>query len=213
MAKAKEVTVEIPAIKTMTMLVKIVGDTPLICHAFSQKAKTQMLDKQQLKAKQGRKAKDPERDFLDGLHSMDKKPIADAKHIPPCGFPARGFKAAMVRAAQDAGLKMVDARRFFHVIGDLVEIKGAKWFMREDTVKIGQGTTDLRYRPETTEWWAELTIKYNVGVVSKEQIVNLINLAGFGVGVGEMRPCGKQSSGCNGMFHVELNGQIKKGKK
>ena len=40
----------------------------------------------------------------------------------------------------------------------------------------------------------------NVNVLSVEQIINLFNVAGFGIGVGEWRP---EKDGSYGLFHVE----------
>lgn len=49
MAKEKEVI--IPAINIQTAVIKVVGDSPLIMHKWSEKAKKEMLDKQMKKAK------------------------------------------------------------------------------------------------------------------------------------------------------------------
>lgn len=66
-------------------------------------------------------------------------------------------------------------------------------------VRIALGTADIRYRGEFREWSADLAIRFNASVLSAEQITNLFNMAGFGVGVGEWRP---ERSGSFGMFHV-----------
>jgi hypothetical protein len=72
--------------------------------------------------------------------------------------------------------------------------------MREDMVRIGMGTADLRYRGEFKTWATTLHIRYNARAMSMEQIVNLFNIGGFACGVGEWRP---GRDGSNGMFHVE----------
>jgi len=98
------------------------------------------------------------------------------------------------------GAKMVESRGSFHVIGDLIPIKCAKGpKMRTDMVRIGQGTSDVRYRPEYKDWSCELPIEYNANVISAEQIVNMFNTAGFSTGVGEWRP---ERGGQYGMFKV-----------
>ena len=64
----KEETVYIPAINIQKATIKIVGDSPLIMHKWSEKAKKEILDKQMKKAKtKGPDAKDPVRDFIDSL--------------------------------------------------------------------------------------------------------------------------------------------------
>lgn len=76
--------------------------------------------------------------------------------------------------------------------------------MREDPVKIAM-TTDLRYRGYFAEWWADLEISYNEnGNLSLSDIVNLINLGGATVGIGEWRV---EKSGQFGMFHVAASSE------
>ena len=87
----------------------------------------------------------------------------------------------------------------FFVPGELVAIEGEP-SMREDMVRVGMGTADLRYRPEFKSWSISLPIEYNADAITLEQIVNLVNLAGFGVGIGEWRP---ERDGQYGMFHAE----------
>jgi hypothetical protein len=62
-------------------------------------------------------------------------------------------------------------------------------------------TTTLRYRPQFDEWSVKLKIMYARNSISPEQIVNLFNVAGFAVGIGERRP-GK-SGDSFGMFKVK----------
>jgi hypothetical protein len=185
----KEVKFELPKLELQVAQIRIVGDSPLICHAWSAKAKKSMLDKQMKKAKQSKEAKDPEADFEESLY-----PMADGY-----GFPAVAFKSAMVGACRFAdGMKMTEARGAFHIIGEMVPIVGMPT-PREDMVRVGMGTADIRYRGEFKEWSATLTIQFNSNVISAEQIVNLLTLAGFGVGVGEWRP---ERNGSYGRFHV-----------
>ena len=73
MAKEKEVI--IPAINIQTAVIKVVGDSPLIMHKWSEKAKKEMLDKQMKKAKtKGHDAKDPVRDFIDSMSWLEGEP-------------------------------------------------------------------------------------------------------------------------------------------
>lgn len=188
--KAPEV-IALPALNLQHIKLRLVGDSPLICHAWSEKAKKQMLDAQMKKAKQAKEAKDPQRDYLDSLY-----------HLPGggYGFPAVAFKAAAVDACSHvAGVTKVEARGAFHIIGDMVRLIGEP-NPREDMVRVGMGTADIRYRGEFREWAAEIALRYNANVLSAEQIVNLFNTAGFAIGVGEWRP---QRDGSFGMFHVE----------
>lgn len=168
----------------------LVGDSPLIVHRWSEKAKKQMLDKQMKKAKVIKEAKDPEQDYKDSLYMLP-----DGEGY---GFPTIGIKAAAVSAAAQADMFKTEARAAFHIDGELVKIEGEP-SMREDMVRIAMGTADIRYRGEFKNWSTTFTLKYNASVMSAEQIVNLFNVAGFGVGIGEWRP---QKNGSYGRFHV-----------
>jgi hypothetical protein len=188
---AQQVGVKIPGLQLATFKLTLIGDSPLICNRFSEKAKKQMLDKQMKVAKQARAAKDPHKDYLGSLY-----PIGKNKY----GFPVVAFKSAAVDACSHAeGITKVEARGAFHINGEMAEIIG-KPNMREDTVKIAMGSTDLRYRGEFKTWQTTLEIRYNKNVLTIEQIVNLFNIGGFAIGVGEWRP---QRDGSYGMFHVK----------
>lgn len=190
---SKDIRVEIPRIKLSTSVIKIVGDTPLVMHKFSEKSIKQMEDKHAKKAKAGREVRNPIQEAQDCIHRDIDGHVA---------FPANGFKSAAVRAATDVELKMTDMRRAFHINGEFVKINADEPVMRTDTVKVGMGSTDIRYRPQFNNWNCEVTVTYNENVISLEQIVNLFNVAGFGVGIGEMRP-EKKGGFTFGMFHVE----------
>lgn len=189
------IAIEIPKIRVRQMEVTLVGDSPLICHAWSEKAKRQMLDKQMKKAKTAKEAKDPERDYKESLYEHP-----DGGH----GFPCVAFKSAAVGACRFSdGIKMTEARGAFHVVGELAKINGEP-SMREDMVRVGMGTADIRYRGEFKEWSVKLLVSYNADALSPEQIINLFNIAGFGVGVGEWRP---EKDGSYGRFHVQTGGE------
>lgn len=180
-----------PKINVKEIEITLVGDSPLICHAWSQKAKKEMLDKQQKKAKQAKEAKNPDRDFQESLYHLSGGGY---------GFPAVAFKSAAVDACSHIdGVTKVEARGAFHINGDMVRVDGEPT-KREDMVRVGMGTADIRYRGEFRTWKATIKLRYNANVLSAEQINNLFNTAGFAIGIGEWRP---QKDGSFGMFHVE----------
>jgi hypothetical protein len=196
--KDKEaVAIELPKLNIQHMRITLIGDSPLICHAWSHKAKEQMLAKQMKRAKPAKEAKDPEQDFRDSLYLHP-----DGGY----GFPAVAFKSAAVDACSHvAGVTKVEARGAFHIIGDLIRIYGEP-SPREDMVRIAMGTADIRYRGEFRTWYAVLELRFNANVLSPEQIVNLFNTGGFAIGVGEWRP---QRDGSFGMFRVASPDDLK----
>lgn len=182
--KSKSVSVEVVEFSIRQVSIPITGISPLIVHAWSEKSKKMIADKQAGKAK-GKKhdIRNPEEDYQ------------QAKHISASGwdgFPAAGFKAAMIRGAKMIGMVMKDTQTAFFINAEceetqLVRIHGESR-MRTDMVRVGMGSSDIRYRPEYPEWYAELNIEFNAGVISIDQIHQLVKAAGYGCGVGEMRP-------------------------
>jgi hypothetical protein len=193
--------ITLPRMNIQLAQVKLVGLTPLICHRWSEKSRKEMLDKQMGKAKAAKEKKDPARDFWDSLYHLTDNPPAEHREGQRYGFPAIAFKAAAVTACTSvSGITKVQARQAFHISGpdngELVEIVGVPT-MREDMVRIGMGTADIRFRGQFTEWSTVLTIRHNANVLTLEELLNLLKTAGFGVGVGEWR---SEKDGAFGQF-------------
>ena len=112
-SKKKEETVTIAAMDLRTAVIKLVGDTPLIMHKWSEKAKREMLEKQLKKAKsKAREAKDPVRDFIESLYWLEGEPeekteagfVRAIQSGARFGFPATAFKASAVAAGYRTGV-------------------------------------------------------------------------------------------------------------
>lgn len=241
-AKKTAEVVEIKPIETKIATVKIVGDSPLIVHAWSAKAKREILEKEIGATKtKARDPKNPLEDFCASMYWLTKMPgtftqesvseaMADGARF---GFPVTGIKQAALSAAYRMGWvkdKMSLRGAFFIVPdsngyygGDLEIDQGRKAVtvvpnvfkpesiseihtpeppsMREDMVRVGMGSADIRYRGQFDSWSINLKISYNVnGQYSLEQILNIINAGGYACGIGEWRP---EKDGQYGMFHVE----------
>jgi hypothetical protein len=208
-----EPKIVLPPLNLDTMQIVIVGDTPLIVHAWSQKEKERMLAKQIKAAEMPKEAKDPVADFENSIYRIEGGGYA---------FPSVAIKDAMVTACTSIkGVTKIGARQAFRVVGeqakvkgahpglimrqDLVRIYGSEPEMREDMVRVGMGTADLRYRGQFWPWCARIGLAFNTRVISAPQIMNLLNVAGFGVGIGEWRP---ERNGQNGTFHVASSAEV-----
>jgi hypothetical protein len=214
MATKKTEVIEIRPIEIKKVTVRVMGDTPLIMHAWSEKAKRMMLEAQMGIAKGKKKeVKNPADDFIrsmywltpmpeDGTMESFEEAISNGARF---GFPVTAFKQAAISAAYRMGWAKdkMSMRGAFYIDSDengMIEIHSDTPEMREDMVKVGMGTADIRYRGEFKNWYADLTISYNAnGQYSLENIVNIINAGGYVCGVGEWRP---ERDGQNGMFHV-----------
>ena len=185
-------SVDLRQLNLQKITFRLEGITPLICHAWSDKAVKMIDDKQRGKAKQPKAPKDPDELYEDSLYRL-----SDGGY----GFPAVAFKASAVRAGTLAGMKMTETRQMFRVLtddGDLVKIEGQP-HKRQDMVRIQQ-TADVRYRGEFSSWSVNLQVLYDADVITPEQLINLFNRAGFSVGVGEWR---MEKNGSFGSFRVD----------
>ena len=215
MAKNTTEIIEIRPIQIRKATIHIAGDTPLIMHAWSEKAKREMLEKQMKVTKtKAKDAKNPVEDFIRSMYWLTPMPTdmtEDGFHAAidngaRFGFPVTAFKQAAISAAYRMGWAKdkMSMRGAFFIDGDenqMLEIKSDAPIMREDMVKVGMGTADIRYRGEFRNWSADINISFNEnGQYSLEQIINIINAGGYVCGVGEWRP---ERDGQYGMFHVE----------
>lgn len=243
MATKKTEEVIIRPIERAIIPLTIIGDKPLIMHAWDIKSKRQML-MSQLKWEKTKQhdPKDPVADFISSMYWLTPMPeemteeafnqaIANGARF---GFPVTAFKQAAISAAYRMGWTKdkVSARGAFfinetadHYYGgelyldekhkeiriipnqqisaQMVEIVSDAPILREDMVRVGMGTADIRYRAEFRNWKATLEIEYNTnGNFTVDQIINMINAGGYVCGVGEWRP---EKDGQYGMFHVEAN--------
>lgn len=187
--KVQRVSLVRPLIRRITVPIRGVEGVPLVEHKFSEKALRQMADKQQHKATGPRQAKDPAECYRGAMHLMPKAKATDDH--PDIGFPAGGFRKAMIAAGPMVGIKRPTIMGAVFVIADaagLVRIDYKDVRMREDTVRNESGVADIRYRPEFMGWWAEVTVEYDESLISAEQVINLMARAGCSIGIGEGRP-------------------------
>ena len=214
MAKKEDAIVTIKPIEIKKIKIRIIGDTPLIIHAWSKKAKRMMLETQTRKTKtKAKEARDPYDDFIQSLYWLEGKPSESTPEAfseavangARWGFPVSGIKQAANSAAYRLGwVKNQMGLRGAYFLespdGDLAEVKGCIPTIREDMVRVSSGGADLRYRGEFKNWHIDLTLNYNAsGDMTIDQIINCIEAGGYVCGIGEWRP---EKDGINGRFHV-----------
>ena len=189
----------------------VVGDTPLITHSWSEKARLDMLRKQvKALAPAGRQARDPEEDYQNSLYEISKGVYA---------FPTTAVKLALMTAAHvDKGVsktsilsnvwldcKMYKVRpALAGAVCDmpLTQIFGAKPQMREDMVRVGAGlnkTSTLAYRAQFFPWAARITGRFNPTQVPAEALAFLFDEAGRACGLCDWR---NEKRGVFGSFHL-----------
>jgi hypothetical protein len=186
---------------------QIEGTAPLVINKFSAKAKEIMMATQMAgstaKSKKNREAKDFE-ELYNG-----------ARHVSTEGWDgihAASFRNAAISACRAAGFVMTKAKLAIFVEPDgfdaddmtpLVRITKGEPQMVISPCRNATGVIDLRPRPTYFPWAANLRIKYDSGILTDSDVVNLIARVGMQVGIGEGRPDSKQSAGVgNGLFRI-----------
>lgn len=243
MATTKKVElVTIQPIQMVTTKVRLIGQTPLIMHAWSAKAKREILIKELGFPKTS--ARDPKSPYEEWASSMywltpmpediTRETMDEALKTARFGFPITGIKQAALSAAYRMGWvkdKMslrgaffLGSDQDFYYGGDLrpdfdkkkidiipntprsepmVEIHSDTPIIREDMVKVGMGSADIRYRGEFRNWYCDIDVSFNTnGKYSLDQILNIINAGGQTCGIGEWRP---ERDGQYGMFMIASN--------
>lgn len=121
------------------------------------------------------------------------------------GVPANAFRNAMVAVCRNkkasGGVTMSAALQMFQVLGDVLPVRCRIFKKRVDAGRNAATKGLVRVvRPEFIDWESDVPIRYNSDIISASQILNLIEQAGFSLGVGAWRP---EKRGNHGMFQVK----------
>jgi hypothetical protein len=195
--KERKVRISAPELETIRVRIEGIGEG-LIVKAMSAKVIKAIEDSQTGKGKRGtaKSARVPEEEYEDCFH---KTP--DGKYA----VRAIWFKKAMeTMATFSEGLYKKDVKCGIFVHGDLLPfVKHSAPWMRTDWVRLGgmSKKTSLCYRPQFDTWEVELKITVDLGILSVDEAVNLLSVAGTRNGIGERR---MQTSGDSfGCFRIK----------
>ena len=195
---ATQAAVSLQRIRREVAVIEVKGTAPLIVHRWSEKAREMMLAAQQGK-KTPKQAKDPVADYESSMYRFE-----DGGH----GFPVMAFKSATVKGGGrlfGKSVKMTELRQMLTFLADGIGTDGTQLAritgdpsMREDMVRVGMGTADIRYRAEYRDWSATLRVEYVPSVIDIDSVVALVDAGGTN-GIGEWRP---EKSGSYGTYEV-----------
>lgn len=149
-------------------------------------------------------------DIITAIHWRDGYPVEDTYHDledhhlremlrdnAPCitGF---GLKKSFGESVTRNGIDKYSTKLSagINVLDRLVPIKFTEHFIDESVMSPKKGSPIVVRTNRFTGWSAEFRISYTENVYSLEQIVNIINWAGFGLGIGSGR------SSNYGRYHV-----------
>lgn len=208
MAKAKMEVLEIKEVKPQTITIHIEGDTDLVLNKMNDVTTRQLVDARKDKAK---KIETPNmwEEIITAIHWRDGKPTDYSEdglfealmNNAPCltafGL-KKSFGEAVVRLGIDTYSTKFDASVNIISSAGLVPIKFTEHVIDEKLMSPKKGAPVLVHLNRFIGWSADITISYIDSVYSSEQLINIVNLAGFGIGIGS----GRRSCGY-GRYHVK----------
>ena len=188
--------VELAPIKKVTMAFTIRGTSPLITHQWDEKSKLMMKEKQAGKKTKKREVRDPQAEFEAAAYKTAKGDY---------GIPGMGFKNSLITAAhKDLGVEKTLVRKALFLRTDdpnkVLKMESDDPVLREDMVRVGVGSADIRYRPMFNNWSVRIKLEVDRDLLTENDVVNLVNRAGFGVGLCEWRP---EKNGEFGRFEID----------
>lgn len=207
MAKKVEV-LELKNLSVKTAQITIVGDGDLVLNKMNDVATRELIDQRKSKAKDVTKDDNEWEMIITSMHWRDGNPTdfseeglkVALKKNAPCitafGL-KKSFGQAVVRNGIDTYSTKFDAGMNIVASGNLVPIKFTKHLIDEKLMSPKRGAPILTRLNRFTGWSATFTIQYTGAVYSLEQIINIINMAGFSIGIGSGRTSGY------GRYHVE----------
>ena len=205
---AKTEVIELKAIAPKTATIIIQGDSDLILNQMNSVSRRQLTDERKDKAKDISEKDNKWEKIITAIHwqggepkEFSEKALSDLlKKDAPCitAFGLKqSFKQAVTRNKIATYSTEFDATMNVVGKGDgLVPIKFAEHHVDEKLMSPKRGAPVLVYLNRFSGWSAEFEISYLENVYSLEQITNIVNLAGFGLGIGSGRSSGY------GRYHV-----------
>jgi hypothetical protein len=200
----QKIAITAPNLTTAT--ITVVGVTPYVQNAFTEKQRLIMEETQrqgqQARGKKVRKPKDFDAIYRNAQHRSKEDWI---------GIPAAAFRNAMIDATRLVGVTMQHAKMSIFIEADgydaqdmrgLVKIQGEPRPYKAP-VRNSSGVADIRWRPMWEKWKATVRVTWDADQYSATDIMNLMLRAGLQVGIGEGRPNSPKSNGQDwGRFRI-----------
>lgn len=208
--KEEIVEIEFKPIEPKTVEITIVGDTDLILHKMNDVTTKQLTDARKDKAKDLTKPNEWE-EIITAIHWLNGKPEEYSEQVmhdllfsddnAPC-ITAFGLKKSFGEALTRNKISTysTEFRATVNVLGEkdnLIPITFTEYHLDEKLMSPKKGAPVLVKLNRFSGWRATFKISFLENVYSLEQIVNVINLAGFGIGIGS----GRNSD--YGRYHIE----------
>ena len=187
----------IKPLKYQRVSLVIKGISPLLCHKWSDKARKSIREKQAGKKTKDRESRCPETEAQDATYfTADGTP----------GVPAIALKNAIISAAhKDLGVEQTLIRKAIFIDSSdpqiILPMNYERWEKcNEQFVRVGMGSSDIRYRPCFYGWSVAVSFIVETNMVQLPDLLSLIDRAGQSIGICEWRP---EKGGEYGRFKVD----------
>ena len=197
----KEVkNIEVKAIEPKTLILHIEGQSDLVLNKMNACTVRALTDARKDKAKSLEKPNEWEQ-VITAMHwyngaptdfseeGLKKALVENAPCISAFGL-KKSFGEAVVRNKIDKYKTKFDANVNIIARNNLIPIKFTEYFLDEKLMSPKKGSPVLTRLNRFTGWSADITISFLENVYSEEQIISIVNLAGFGLGIGSGRSSG-----------------------
>ena len=202
----------IPSLKQEEIILKIIGDRPLmVCNKMSVAADIAERYDTPTGGNVPKQKDTPDEAYQKAFYVMPDSPHP-APHVKAFyGIPASGIKKCANAAIRQTGITdnitIGRIQKGFFVLADggglcRLHFKKLERDIRPVNIGSGQKTVpSMRHRPMFHGWWVNVRMRYNPRVLGPEALVNLFMYAGAYIGLHEMR-AQKMQGECGG-FVVE----------
>lgn len=197
----KEVkNIEVKAIEPKTLILHIEGQSDLVLNKMNACTIRALTDARKDKAKSLEKPNEWEQ-VITAMHwyngtpadfseeGLKKALVENAPCISAFGL-KKSFGEAVVRNEINKYKTKFDANVNIIARNNLIPIKFTEYFLDEKLMSPKKGSPVLTRLNRFTGWSADITISFLENVYSEEQIISIVNLAGFGLGIGSGRSSG-----------------------
>lgn len=211
--KAKKEEIVLKEIKIEHAVITIEGKGDLVLNKMNASNSRQLLsDDRKAQALWEAQHKNKYEDLMTSIHWRDPLPVEDTntecseelfkkmlEENAPC-ISAFGLKKswgqAVVRQEIDKYSTKFDSAVNIVSNGGLIPIKFAEWRLDERLMSPKRGAPVTTRLNHFVGWTAEIMIEYTTNVYSINEIANIINYAGFSLGIGSGRSSGY------GRYHI-----------
>lgn len=200
-AAEKSPEIDVVQLRQGEVTVCVLGRSPLIYNAMSEKAKCELLmpkGRMTSAEKRTNLKHDPIEEFQNSVYRVmgDNSPTRLV-------FPSAGFKRALMDAALDMPTNASKAQmgRLTYVVGSDVSIWGVPELLMSVVRSADMNKTpDVRTRAILPQWASKVTIRYVEPMLNATTVTTLLAAAGFVLGIGDFRQ--QKGAGNYGTFEL-----------